>query len=79
MSQLETAFEVFLIDHENMEKLFRTGKLRLDADPTYILYLYYMGGVSFYDITHSFYYSENQRKIAKKFMELEQILIKQKK
>lgn len=53
MNQLETAFSMFSRDPENIEQLFRRGRLRLDPEPMHVLYLYYMGKVSFYDIANS--------------------------
>lgn len=79
MNQLETAFSMFSRDPENIEQLFRRGRLRLDPEPMHVLYLYYMGKVSFYDIANSVYYSDSERLIAKRFMNIELELLKQKK
>lgn len=79
MNQLETAFSMFSRDPENIEQLFRRGRLRLDPEPMHVLYLYYMGKVSFYDIAHSVYYSDSERRIADRFMDIERKLLKQKK
>lgn len=79
MNQLETAFSMFSRDPENIEQLFRRGRLRLDPKPMHVLYLYYMGKVSFYDIANSVYYSDSERLIAKRFMNIERELLKQKK
>ncbi|EPP7234416.1 hypothetical protein ACTOJ1_001365 [Shigella flexneri] len=79
MNQLETAFSMFSRDPENIEQLFRRGRLRLDPEPMHVLYLYYMGKVSFYDIANSVYYSDSERLIAKRFMNIERELLKQKK
>lgn len=79
MNQLETAFSMFSRDPENIEQLFRRGRLRLNPEPMHVLYLYYMGKVSFYDIANSVYYSDSERLIAKRFMNIERELLKQKK
>lgn len=79
MNQLETAFDIFSRDPENIEQLFRRGRLRLNPEPMHVLYLYYMGKVSFYDIANSVYYSDSERLIAKRFMNIERELLKQKK
>lgn len=79
MNQLETAFSMFSRDPENIEQLFRRGRLRIDPEPMHVLYLYYMGKVSFYDIANSVYYSDSERLIAKRFMNIERELLKQKK
>lgn len=79
MNQLETAFSMFSRDPENIEQLFRRGRLRLDPEPMHVLYLYYMGKVSFYDIANSVYYSDSERLIAKRFMNIERELLKEKK
>lgn len=79
MNQLETAFSMFSRGPENIEQLFRRGRLRLDPEPMHVLYLYYMGKVSFYDIANSVYYSDSERLIAKRFMNIERELLKQKK
>lgn len=79
MNQLETAFSMFSRDPENIEQLFRRGRLRLDPEPMHVLYLYYIGKVSFYDIANSVYYSDSERLIAKRFMNIERELLKQKK
>lgn len=79
MNQLETAFSMFSRDPENIEQLFRRGRLRLNPEPMHVLYLYYMGEVSFYDIANSVYYSDSERLIAKRFMNIERELLKQKK
>lgn len=63
MNQLETAFSMFSRDPENIEQLFRRGRLRLNPEPMHVLYLYYMGKVSFYDIANSVYYSDSERLI----------------
>lgn len=76
LNQLKTALNMFEREPERLKDIYETGRLRLCSNAMYVLYLYYVSGISFADIYHNNGFScslnEDQKYIAKCFFEISQ-------